>query len=52
MAFEISDSPDALRDPSASATPLPVTLPLFASGLGALGVFGWRRKKKAQAVAA
>lgn len=30
----------------ASATPLPATLPLFASGLGALGLFGWRRKRK------
>ncbi len=28
-------------------TPLPATLPLFATGLGALGVLGWRRKKKA-----
>jgi hypothetical protein len=27
--------------------PLPATLPLFASGLGALGLLGWRRKKKA-----
>ena len=34
-----------------SATPLPATLPLFASGLGALGLLGWRRKRKAQAVA-
>ena len=33
------------------ATPLPGALPLFASGLGALGLFGWRRKRKAQAVA-
>jgi hypothetical protein len=33
------------------ATPLPATLPLFASGLGALGLLGWRRKRKAQAVA-
>jgi hypothetical protein len=31
---------------SASATPLPAALPLLASGLGALGVVGWRRKKK------
>ena len=31
-------------------TPLPAALPLFASGLGALGLFGWRRKRKAQAV--
>ncbi|MGD0420648.1 MAG: hypothetical protein ABSA68_13895 [Xanthobacteraceae bacterium] len=28
-------------------TPLPATLPLFATGLGALGLFGWRRKRKA-----
>jgi hypothetical protein len=30
-----------------SIIPLPATLPLFASGLGALGLLGWRRKKKA-----
>jgi hypothetical protein len=29
-----------------SATPLPATLPLFATGLGALGLLGWRRKRK------
>jgi hypothetical protein len=27
-------------------TPLPAALPLFAAGLGALGVIGWRRKKR------
>jgi hypothetical protein len=27
--------------------PLPGALPLFATGLGALGVLGWRRKRKA-----
>jgi len=32
-------------------TPLPAALPLFATGLGALGLFGWRRKRKAQAAA-
>jgi len=38
--------------PSAAAeTPLPAALPLFATGLGALGLLGWRRKRKAQAVA-
>ena len=36
-----------------SATPLPAALPLFASGLGALGLLGWRRKRKnAAAIAA
>ena len=34
-----------------SATPLPAALPLFATGLGALGLLGWRRKRKAQAAA-
>jgi len=34
----------------AAATPLPTALPLFASGLGALGLFGWRRRRKPQAV--
>ena len=34
-----------------TATPLPSALPLFATALGALGLLGWRRKRKAQAVA-
>ena len=29
-----------------SQTPLPAALPLFATGLGALGLIGWRRKRK------
>jgi hypothetical protein len=33
-------------------TPLPAALPLFATGLGALGLIGWRRKRKAAALAA
>lgn len=37
---------------SLSATPLPAALPLFASGLGGLGLFGWRRKRKIAALAA
>jgi hypothetical protein len=32
--------------------PLPAALPLFATGLGALGLLGWRRKRKAAALAA
>jgi hypothetical protein len=35
----------------AVATPLPAALPLFAGGLGALGLLGWRRKRKAAAAA-
>jgi hypothetical protein len=30
-----------------SSTPLPAALPLFAGGLSALGLLGWRRKRKA-----
>ncbi len=32
-------------------TPLPAALPLFASGLGALGFAGWRRRRKRAATA-
>jgi hypothetical protein len=31
--------------PEISSTPLPAAFLLFASGLGALGLLGWRRKK-------
>lgn len=31
---------------AASTTPLPATLPLFVTGLGALGLFGWGRRRK------
>jgi hypothetical protein len=34
-----------------TATPLPAALPLFATGVGALGLFGWRRKRKNAALA-
>ena len=33
------------------AVPIPAALPLFATGIGGLGLLGWRRKRKAQAVA-
>jgi hypothetical protein len=33
-------------DYTPAATPLPAALPLFATGLGALGLLGWRRKRK------
>jgi len=35
----------------ASETPVPPALPLFVTGLGALGLLGWRRKRKARAIA-
>lgn len=34
-----------------TVTPLPGSLPLIATGLGVLGVFGWLRKRKAAAIA-
>jgi probable HAF family extracellular repeat protein len=40
-----------LADPADPVTPIPSALPLFATGLGAIGLLGWRRKRKAQAVA-
>jgi hypothetical protein len=33
-------------------TPLPAAMPLFATGLGAMGLLGWRRKRKNAAVIA
>jgi hypothetical protein len=35
-----------------SATPLPATFPLLATGLSAMGLLGWRRKRKASAAIA
>ena len=37
---------------SVAETPLPAALPLFATGLGTLGLLNWRRKRKTAAVAA
>ncbi|CTQ58900.1 PEP-CTERM sorting domain-containing protein [Roseibium album] len=36
-------------DPSATVVPLPAALPLLASGIGLLGIAGWRRRKSAAA---
>jgi hypothetical protein len=43
--------PESLTVNSLTVTPIPAALPLFASGAGVLGYFGWRRKKKALATA-
>lgn len=42
----------AFMNENVSQTPIPGALPLFATGLGALGLFGKRRKRKAGALAA
>jgi hypothetical protein len=39
-------------DPALSATPLPAALPLFAGGLGVIGLFGRRRKRESAAALA
>jgi hypothetical protein len=46
LPIDLADSP-VLRNLETrveTRTPLPATLSLFAGGLGALGLFGWRRK--------
>jgi hypothetical protein len=35
---------------SVTPVPLPAALPLFATGLGAMGLLGWRRKRKAATI--
>jgi len=46
-AFEFADlQASVLHGGNADPTPLPAALPLFATGLGAIGLLGWRRKRK------
>jgi len=42
---------DLIDPPNPNPTPIPASFPLFAAGLGAMGLFAWRRKHKAAAVA-
>jgi hypothetical protein len=46
------NSDDTVTFAPISPTPLPAALPLFAAGLGALGLLGWRRKRAVRSVAA
>jgi uncharacterized protein (TIGR03118 family) len=45
----INSETDGLFGAIDSTTPLPAALPLFATGLGGLGLIGWRRKRKSRA---
>jgi hypothetical protein len=47
-----SNTPNVLLHELDVTTPLPAALPLFATGLGAVGLLGWRRKRKASAAIA
>jgi hypothetical protein len=38
--------PVSVNSFAAAVTPLPAALPLFATGIGAMGLLGWRRKRK------
>jgi len=49
--FECASGESFLPNGTLTATPLPAALPLFATGLGGLGLLGWRGKRKGQAVA-
>lgn len=50
-AFEFTNLETSFAITSVTATPVPAGLPLLASGLGAFGVFAWRRKRKGAALA-
>jgi hypothetical protein len=54
LTLDISQGLDNVVGSAATpaGTPLPAALPLFATGLGAFGLLGWRRKKKSAALAA
>ena len=43
---------DGVGNGRLAETPLPAALPLFISGLGGLGLLGWRRKQRKRAFAA
>jgi hypothetical protein len=50
ISFELLTTPTG--GGGSNPTPIPAALPLFATGLGAFGLLGWRRKRKGAAIAA
>lgn len=50
--YSIETSFGITNGPAVGSTPIPAALPLFATGLGGLGLLGWRRRRKTFAVAA
>lgn len=48
-AVDLGTGFGALALPTPPETPLPAALPLFATGLGAIGLVGWRRRRKSVA---
>ena len=44
--YGLTTSTEGVWTVTTSGTPLPAALPLFAGGLGAMGLLGWRRKRK------
>jgi hypothetical protein len=49
VTFDFGTGPDTFQP--GREVPVPAALPLFVTGIGGLGLLGWRRKRKAQAVA-
>ena len=51
VAVQAVTGDELLTSVSTQVVPLPGALPLFVTGLGLMGLLGWRRKRKAQAAA-
>src|SRR5260221_11232608 len=49
-AFTLEFSSNVTNAEGPVVTPLPAALPLFATGLGALGLLGWRKRRKTAAL--
>jgi hypothetical protein len=49
---EVTDGPGSPVTFTLATTPIPAALPLFATGIGALGLFGWRKRRRSTLAAA